>query len=183
MKLKSKKPPMKPEEAKLLEKQLAGKIQTVLQGMVEELSTTRSSFLRAVPVKRALSLRKTQDLYTLFEHKMQDARLWKPVRAMLLKDRFAQLLAREIERYQRSMADPRQMLLGFENLPRTIDVVKLTVKDFLARASRYEKRANKNRIAAFEMSKLADLIRDQPLDLSVPEALARATAPVPAVAR
>jgi len=171
MKLKSKKPPIDLVE----EKKLTAKVRAVLQGMVEELSVTRSSLLRVVPVKRGLSLRKTQDLYTLFERKMQDARLWKPVRALLLKDRFTQLLFREIERYQRAAADPRQLLLGFENLPRTVDVVKLSVKDFLVRAARYEKRANRNRIAAFEMSKLATLIRDQPLDLTVPEALARAT--------
>lgn len=107
---------------------------------------------------------------------MKNAKIWEPVREILAEERLVELFRAEIKRRERAAADPRQMLLGFENLPRTIDVVKLSVKDFLLRAARYEKRANKNRIAAHEIARLASIIRDQPLELSVPEAYARAMA-------
>jgi hypothetical protein len=111
-----------------------------------------------------------------FKRRMINAKMWEPVREILAEERFDALLLAEMRRRERAATDPNQLLLpGFENLPRVMRVPMLSVKEFLVRAARYEKRANRNRVAGAEMARLADLIRDQPLDLTVPEALARAT--------
>ena len=51
----------------------------------------------------------------------------------------------------------------------------MTVAHYLLYADRYGKRSRRDVLAGEEMLRLADLIRDQPPDLSVPEALARTT--------
>jgi hypothetical protein len=113
----------------------------------------------------------------LLYRKLSKARLWaRRIQPLLAHERLVTLVQAELKRQERALTDLLQLSLpGFEDLPRRMRIPTLTVGDFLARAARYEKRANRNRVVADDLARLALLIRDQPLELTVPEALARAT--------
>lgn len=165
---------MKPDAAKLLDDKLKEAIGAGVKATLKKSPVSRSSFLRAVRSSSAPDAQLVRMVVTL-RKKLIDRRLWfRKLEPLLAEKHLKQLISGEMKRQERAAEDPRQMLLGFENLPRTMDVHKLSVKDFLTRAARYEKRANKNRLAAEEIARLARIIRDQPLELSVTEALARA---------
>lgn len=170
---------MKPDEAKLLDEKVRKAISAGVQAAVHKTPRKLLIVSSGTPLSRGLihpHIPFSKGSASAFRNRMRNAKIWEPVREILAEERLKELFRAEIKRRERAAADPRQMLLGFENIPRTIDVQKLSVKDFLVRAARYEKRVNKNRLAADEIVRLADLIRDQPPELSVPEAIARARA-------
>jgi hypothetical protein len=109
-----------------------------------------------------------------FRRRMLNAKIWEPVSQILIDERLDQLILAEFKRQDRIAADMAQIPLpGFEGLPKRMHVERLTVGALLMREARYEKRAVKNKVVGEELHRLADAVRDQPPELSVPEALAR----------
>lgn len=95
---------------------------------------------------------------------------------MLAEDRFDSLLCREFTRANNAAAHPDQLAFpGYEHLLKRWHVERRTVGQYLQLIERRQKRTQMNQIADQDALRLADLVRDQPLDLSMPEAIARAT--------
>jgi hypothetical protein len=145
-----------------------------------EAPASRSSFLQLVRAKRDISPAKQENLYGKFRQAMLDAHIW--LQEGLAKERFFQLLVREVHRLDRSAADPAQLALpGFEHLPGRIRITGVviplesaSVGMLLLYERRYQKRVRRDALVAGELQRLAASIRDQPEELSVREALARA---------
>jgi hypothetical protein len=133
----------------------------------------------------------THVFYKAFRRKLLNANLWEPMQAMLANDRLAELLSRAMKRQERAASDAAQFTLpGFEHLPRRIRVSRsslplerVNVGQLLAFADRYEKRASRNVEANEELTRLATMLRDQPPELSVPDALARVNGEVKKAAK
>ena len=158
-----------------LKARLAEEISAWVLETLEESPVSYSSFLGTLRVKRAT-------FYRAFRKKMVDRRLWEPLKEALAKERIDQMLVREFNKQQRSATDSAQFNLpGFEHLPRrvntghgTLPLERLNVGQFIVFADAYEKRTQKNIQVCKEVIRLRDLIRDQPEELMVPEAVDRA---------
>jgi hypothetical protein len=153
---------------------------------LEDSSVSYSSFLGPSAFEtHVLREKRATSLYRAFRKKMIDRRLWSELETILAQERFMDLFTREIKRQERAASDDAQFTLpGFENsnLPQkirtgrnSVPLEKVSVGQYLAFADGYEKRTRKNETVGAEVLKLAGMIRDQPAELSVPEALARVT--------
>lgn len=122
--------------------------------------------------------------YAAFRRKMIHDGQWQAVYEIFAKERFAQLFNSEFKRQERAACDPAQLTLpGFADLPRrirvgpqTVPIAQITVGDLLKTAARYETSATRSSSMARELIRLADMLREQPPELNVREALARAEA-------
>jgi len=162
--------------------QLKAKLHEAIKAWVRETlensPVSRSSFLEP-PAFETHLFRK------VFRRKMLNANIWEPMQAMLADERIDQLVLQAVKRHERAAFHDAQLVLpGFENsnLPqkirtgrRSLPLNQVSVGQYLVFADRYEKRATKNEAVGAEVLKLAGLIREQPAQLSVPEALARVT--------
>lgn len=165
------------ERSKLKER-LAQGISNGVRASLDETRLSRSNFLGGLRENSALFIARG------FRKKMLDRRRWKPLETMLAEDRLTELVSRELKRQMRAATDAAQFVLpGFEHLPRRIQVGRTSwpnleqanVEQFLRFETRYQKRAVRNKLVSDELARLADLIRDQPRDLPVPQAVALAT--------
>jgi hypothetical protein len=163
---------------------VAEAIRAAVQVTLESEAVSRSSFLEPHAFE-------THVVYAAFRRKMKNANLWEPVLELLASDRFDELLTRAFQRRQRAATDEAQFTFpGFEHLPRrirvsrsSIELERVTVGQLLTFAGRYEKRVKRNDAMGAELTRLAAIIREQPEELTVPEALARAAASGKAEAR
>jgi hypothetical protein len=115
--------------------------------------------------------------YGAFRKKMVREGRWQRAYEILSRERFAQLFNAQMKAQELRRPDPAQQEFDFsifENLPRRMHVEWGSVKEYRVRFARYEKRINRNVLALADMSRIADMIRDQPDELPLPEALARA---------
>jgi hypothetical protein len=159
-----------------------------VQALREESAVSPGSRLGPMRVKRAdfgeTASDKRARAYQSFRRKLLHRRHWRDFVELLAEDRFNDLWEREIRRSLKYSVDPSQIPLpGFENMPRNIrsgrslvPLQQITVGKFLRSAELYEKRMKKNTARRQEFARLAGLIRNQPHELSVPEAVARALA-------
>jgi hypothetical protein len=198
MKLKSKKPPMKPEVVKQLRDKLHAMIRAGVEVELEKRHVTPSSFL-SVTVDKTRQTREFGGLSTpvarafaAFRKQLVHDGQWQAVYESFARERYAQLFRAQMKKEERRAAryQPEGTeyfafdYTGFEQL-RRMHVDWDTVEDHLLKTDRYSARANKNLLRAQQMNRLAEIIKDQPLDIGVPEAYARATAAIaaPAAAR
>jgi hypothetical protein len=124
-------------------------------------------------------------LARLVRKKLTNRRLWlHQIEPLLANARLEEIIEREMKRRERKIVDSAQLALpGFEDLPRRIRVgnasvpmAQVTVGQLLQAAARYETSAAQSNSKARELIRLADVLREQPPDLNVREALARAEA-------
>lgn len=160
-----------------LKARLAEDIAAWVLETLEESPVSDSSFLGTLRVKRA-------DFIRSFRKKMVDRRLWEPLKEALAKERIDQMIVREFNKQQRHVSDAAQFTLpGFEHLPRrintghgTLPLQQVTVSQLIVFVDAYEDRTRKSVQVCEELVRLRDLVREQPAELSVPEAVARANA-------
>lgn len=166
-------------EKSLLRAKLIEEIRAWVLATLEDSSVSPSSFLGETCEKR-------KSFYRTLRRKMTNVRQWRRLESALAAELIDNLLTRELKRHERGAPDPAQFTLpGFEHLPRRIrtgrtstSFEKLSVGQLLVFADRYETRERRNHLAAEELTRLAALIRDQPPEITVPEALARVNGPV-----
>jgi hypothetical protein len=168
MKLRSKKPPI--NLAEKLKEAVSVSVAKALRADASRLSIVRTN---CAPIAR------------LVRKKLTFRRLWgRQIQPMLAEASLLKIVQAEMKRQSRIAADAAQLALpGFENLPKRLHAERRTVREYLALIDRRQKRAQRNQPGDQEALRLADLIRDQPPDLTVPEAVARAAAAKGAAAK
>lgn len=175
-----------------LRAKIAKAVERGVRALLESLPVTDRSFPEGMREKRAPSeelLRENiAESFVSFRRKLLNRGQWSDIVELLAGERYRELVEREIRRQLRLTPDTSQMPLpGFEHVPLFFRISKaqtpvrsVTVAVFLSHADRYEKRAKENSERRQETLRLAELLRDQPRELTVSEALGRATGEEPA---